>query len=179
MFLSIDYLKKGNSKQQLVYRVISSLNIMNDLKEFTPILCGTIPIGIDIEGSDLDIITEVYDFIYFEEVLRSLYGNQNGFNISRSYVRDVPVITANFYFEEFEIEIFGQSTPVQKQNAYFHMVIEHLIMEKFPNIRSEVIKLKKQGYKTEPAFCIVLGLDGDPYDSLIEYGMKRKMINLK
>jgi len=57
------------------------------------------------------------------------------------------------------------------------MVIEHLIMEQFPNIRREVIHLKKQGYKTEPAFCKILGLDGDPYDSLIEYG--KKMINVK
>lgn len=177
MFLSIDYLKDGNSNQQLAYRTISRLNIMDDLKEFTPILCGTIPIGIDIEGSDLDIITEVHDFMYFEKLIRSFYGSQNDFNISRSFVRDVPVITANFNFEEFEIEIFAQAIPVQKQNAYLHMLIEHSIMKQFPNIRNEVIKLKKQGYKTEPAFCMVLGLTGDPYDSLIEYGIERNMIS--
>ncbi|WP_429663416.1 DUF4269 domain-containing protein [Bacillus gobiensis] len=29
-------------------------------------MCGTLPIGIDIEGSDLDIIMEVNDFNRFE-----------------------------------------------------------------------------------------------------------------
>lgn len=176
MFLSIEYLINGNPRQQKAYHTISRLNMMEDLREFKPTLCGTIPIGIDIENSDLDIITEVQDLIYFENMLRNLYGLQTNFKISRSMIRDVPCITVNFNFEEFEIEIFGQATPVQNQNAYLHMVIEHLIMEQFPHIRTEVIHLKKQGYKTEPAFCKVLGLDGDPYDSLIEYGRKRKMI---
>jgi Domain of unknown function (DUF4269) len=177
MFLSIDYLINGNPRQQKAYHTLLRLHIMEDLREFNPTLCGTIPIGIDIEDSDLDIITEVQDFMYFEKMMRNLYGMQNNFNISHSIIRDIPSITINFNFEEFEIEIFGQVTPVQKQNAYIHMVIEHLIMEQFPSMRSEVIQLKKQGYKTEPAFCKVLGLDGDPYDSLIEYG--RNTLNLK
>ncbi len=29
--------------------------------------------------------------------------------------------------------------------------------------RQEIIALKKQGYKTEPAFAMALGLKGDPY----------------
>ncbi|GGI15228.1 DUF4269 domain-containing protein [Gottfriedia solisilvae] len=177
MFLSIDYLINGNPRQQKAYHTLSRLNIMEDLREFNPILCGTIPIGIDIKDSDLDIIIEVRDFQYFENMIRNLYGLKYNFKISHSIIRDIPVITVNFNFEEFEIEIFGQATPVQKQNAYIHMVIEHLIMEQFPNIRSEVIHLKEQGYKTEPAFCKILGLEGDPYDSLIEYG--KKMFNVK
>ncbi|MET3193942.1 DUF4269 domain-containing protein [Bacillus sp. OAE603] len=177
MFLSIDYLINGNPRQQKAYHTLSRLNIMEDLREFNPILCGTIPIGIDIKNSDLDIIIEVRDFRYYENMIRNLYGLKYNIKISHSIIRDIPVITVNFNFEEFEIEIFGQATPVQKQNAYIHMVIEHLIMEQFPNIRSEVIHLKEQGYKTEPAFCKILSLDGDPYDSLIEYGVK--MFNLK
>lgn len=179
MFLSIDYLKSGNPRQQKAYYTLSRLNIMEDLREFNPTLCGTIPIEIDMKDSDLDIITEVRDFKSFEKMIRNLYGMQHNFNISHSNIRDVPSITVNFNFEEFEIEIFGQVTQVQKQNAYIHMVIEHLIMEQFPHMRSEVIQLKKQGYKTEPAFCKVLGLDGDPYDSLIEYGRNMFNLNLK
>ncbi|WP_430510437.1 DUF4269 domain-containing protein [Gottfriedia solisilvae] len=177
MFLSIDYLINGNPRQQKAYHTLSRLNIMEDLREFNPILCGTIPIEIDIKDSDLDIIIEVRDFQYYENLIRNLYGLKYNFKISHSIIRDIPVITVNFNFEEFEIEIFGQATPVQNQNAYIHMVIEHLIMEQFPNIRSEVIHLKEQGYKTEPAFCKILGLEGDPYDSLIEYG--KKMFNVK
>lgn len=178
MFLSIDYLINGNARQQKAYHTIKQLNLIEDLRNFNPTLCGTIPIGIDIEHSDLDIITEIQDLNDFENVIRSLYSQQTNFKISRTMIRNVPSITVNFTYEEFEFEIFGQATPVQNQNAYIHMVIEHLIMEQFPNIRSEVIQLKKLGYKTEPAFCKVLGLEGDPYDTLTNYGRKRGMISL-
>jgi len=90
MFLSIDYLRNGNPRQQKTYRTLSRLNIMEDLREFNPTLCGTIPIGIDIEDSDLDIIIEVWDFINFEKLIRNLYGLQNNFKISHSIKRDIP-----------------------------------------------------------------------------------------
>jgi Domain of unknown function (DUF4269) len=172
MFSSITYLINGNEKQKAAFNTLTKLNIMNNLKEFTPILCGTIPIGIDIEGSDLDIIMEVHDFNSFEEIIKSLYGSQNQFRILHSKVREVPVITANFQFNGFELELFGQATPVKIQNAYLHMIIEYLILERDPNLKVKVVNLKKQGFKTEPAFCRLLGLNGDPYEALIEYGNK-------
>jgi Domain of unknown function (DUF4269) len=176
MFHSIEYLKTGNPKQKLAYDALTQLNIMNDLFEFTPVLCGTIPIGIDIEGSDLDIITEVSDFLAFAKIIKNKYGTQNQFKLAQSIVRNCPVVTVNFIFKGFEIEIFGQALPVFKQNAYLHMIIENFIMEKFSWFKQEIIKLKKQGYKTEPAFCKILGLDGDPYEALLQYGRKIRLI---
>ncbi|MFC0560150.1 DUF4269 domain-containing protein [Halalkalibacter alkalisediminis] len=35
---------------------------MKELIAYTPLLCGTLPIQIDIDGSDLDIIMEVNEF---------------------------------------------------------------------------------------------------------------------
>ena len=172
MFLSIDYLINGNPKQQLAYVALTRLNILNDLKSFNPVLCGTIPIGIDVEGSDLDIITEVHDLSSFKILLINKYGELEHFQISRSMVRGVPTITANFTFEGFEIEIFGQSIPSIIQNAYRHLLIEHFILKQNPNMKDKIIKLKKVRYKTESAFCKILGLKGDPYDELIKYGIK-------
>ena len=43
-------------------------------------------------------------------------------------------------------------------------------------MKEEIVSLKKQGYKTEPAFCKVLGLKGDPYHSLIQYGKVKRFI---
>jgi Domain of unknown function (DUF4269) len=176
MFDTIDYLQTGNTRQKLAYQAISQLGIMNDLSEYHPVLCGTLPIGIDIAGSDLDMIMEVADFDGFEEKVNTLYGNKEGFLTNRLIIRGVPVLTANFIFEGFEFELFGQPQPVHQQYAYLHMIIEHALLQLHPDMREQVIKLKQQGYKTEPAFCTVLGIEGDPYEGLIQFGKSMGII---
>jgi hypothetical protein len=52
------------------------------------------------------------------------------------------------------------------------MLIEHsLLTEKGEHFRQEIIKLKRQGLKTEPAFAKLLGLDGDPYKAILKLGL--------
>ena len=69
-----------------------------------------------------------------------------------------------------EIEIFGQNVPTELQNGYKHMIIEDKILQsRDENFRLEIIKLKQNGYKTEPAFAFLLGLNGDPYAELLKY----------
>jgi hypothetical protein len=36
-------------------------------------------------------------------------------------------------------------------------------------LREKVINLKLSGLKTEPAFCQVLGIAGDPYEELLKF----------
>ena len=77
---------------------------------------------------------------------------------------------ANFTLEDFEIEIFGQNRPSREQEAFRHLLIEDEILEsKDETFRAEIIKLKKQGFKTEPAFAKLLKLKGDPYLALLAY----------
>nr|WP_269140660.1 DUF4269 domain-containing protein [Radiobacillus kanasensis] len=85
-------------------------------------------------------------------------------------IRKIPVIKANFFFQDFEWELFGQPLPVKQKNAYLHMVIEYTIMRRDPSIKAGILDLKRKGHKTESAFCKVLEIPGDPYDALIEYG---------
>ncbi len=75
--------------------------------------------------------------------------------------------------------MFGQPCPVKKQYAYLHMVIEDSLTKKFPDLKEKVWKLKMDGHKTEPVFCHVLGLEGDPYEALLNYGEKQGIINAK
>ena len=102
MFANINYLKLGNEKQKRAYIAIRNLGIMDSLSEYNPNLCGTLPIGIGIAGSDLDIIMEIFDFGRFEEKVESLYGNEKRFKMKRLSIREISVVKANFIFEQFK-----------------------------------------------------------------------------
>lgn len=175
MFTSITYLQYGNDKQQKVYDVLNELNIMEDLSLYDPVLCGTIPIRIDTPQSDLDIVMEVHKFNAFEQEMRSLYGSYEGFEIKKKKIKNTESIKVNFNFKGFEFELFAQPKPVRNQNAYKHMVVEHMLLMQHPHIREEVIHLKEKGLKTEPAFAQVLNIDGDPYEELILLGQEMRL----
>ncbi|GKT33655.1 Protein of unknown function DUF4269 like protein, partial [Aduncisulcus paluster] len=57
-----------------------------------------------------------------------------------------------------------------KQNAYRHMVIEHRLLtlesDKAEILKEKITELKSGGTKTEPAFAMLLGLQGNPYQAL-------------
>ena len=166
-FLDITYLKFGNKKQQKVYQVLVKNKIMEKLSTYSPILVGTIPINIDIETSDIDIICYVRNKNQFIEALVSHFQNLMGFKVTTNTVFNS--IKANFYIDDFEFEIFGQDLVSIQQNAYQHMIIEYrILIEKGEQFRQEIIKLKRQGLKTEPAFAKLLGLDGNPYTALLK-----------
>ncbi|MGM2816217.1 DUF4269 domain-containing protein [Bacillus cereus group sp. Bce001] len=175
MFTSITYLQSGNEKQQKVYDVLNKLNIMEDLALYSPILCGTIPIRIDTLQSDLDIVMEVHNFDVFEQEMRFLYGSYEGFKIKKKKIKNTESIQVNFVFEGFEFELFAQPKPVRNQNAYRHMIVEHMLLMQHPHIREEIIRLKENGLKTEPAFAQVLNIDGDPYEVLIVLGQEMRL----
>ncbi|EOR23396.1 MULTISPECIES: DUF4269 domain-containing protein [Niallia] len=176
IFDTLDYLRLGNEKQQHAYLALKKLNIYEILHPYTPILCGTIPIGVDIDSSDLDIIMEVHEVETFKQIVTEHFGKMRNFSLKSLMIREVEVTKANFFFEGFEFELFGQPIPVKQQYAYLHMIIEHAILKLDPSVKKEILSLKKQGYKTEPAFCKVLGLKGDPYLSLIQYGKVKRFI---
>ncbi|WP_157349658.1 DUF4269 domain-containing protein [Bacillus sp. EE-W1] len=175
MFTSITYLQSGNEKQQKVYDVLNKLNIMEDLLLYSPVLCGTIPIRIDTLQSDLDIVMEVHNFDVFEQEMRSLYGSYKGFKIKKKKNKTTESIKVNFEFEGFKFELFAQPKPVRNQNAYRHMIVEHMLLIQHPHIREEILRLKENGLKTEPAFAQVLNIDGDPYDELILLGQEMRL----
>lgn len=169
-------MKMGTEKQQDAFTAIMELDILNELSTYNPVLCGTVPIGIDIPGSDLDIIMEVQELDPFEELLQTLYNKKEGFTIKRKTMNGKEVVKANFTFRGFEFELFGQDLPVHMQHAYLHMMIEHELLQRNPALQQEVIHLKKQGYKTEPAFCKLFDIRGDPYEGLIRFGVEEGMI---
>ena len=78
-----------------------------------------------------------------------------------------PTTIANFFIDDFPIEVFGQAVPVDHQVAVVHLEVEHRLLELAgESLRSAVRALKREGLKTESAFAQSLGLAGDPYEQL-------------
>ncbi|MEE1945947.1 DUF4269 domain-containing protein [Pedobacter sp. KR3-3] len=169
-FEKLDYLKSGNKLQQKAYRLLTDHQVFEKLATFHPVLTGTIPINIAIATSDLDVICHCTTLNEFKQSLIDYFCQEKDFELREVEINDQQTIIANFKIEDFELEIFGQATPAQQQNAYRHMLIEHqVLMAKGELFRQQIIMLKKQGYKTEPAFAKLLGLEGDPYEALLNF----------
>ncbi|KAF2518715.1 DUF4269 domain-containing protein [Flavobacterium salilacus subsp. salilacus] len=168
---SINYLSSGNTIQKETYRILTDNNIMQYLYDFNPILVGTIPLEIDIDGSDLDIICYWQDKQLFIDVINQCFSEYKDYTLREVKINGYPTVIANFFIENFEIEIFGQNIPVVQQYGYRHMIIEYnILLQKGNEFKNRIIELKKQGYKTEPAFALLLGIKGnDPYKSLLDY----------
>ena len=166
-FLDISYLKYGNEKQRNAFQVLTSNRILEKMANFQPILVGTIPIEIDIETSDLDIICYVQNTEDFKTILINHFQYEQEFLISE--VKNLCALKAKFVIGGFEIEIFGQNIPVEKQDAYRHMLTEYkILIDKGEDFRQKIIGLKNQGFKTEPAFAELLALKGDAYKAMLE-----------
>lgn len=172
-FTTLDYLRSGNEKQKRAYEVLTKYKVFEKLKPYSPVLAGTIPIGIDIESSDLDIICEV-DLSFEEGFLNYIMSSRLIPADAEVKVENVTIdgeksIVINFMLEEFPIEIFGQNKPVLAQNAYQHMMAEYRILkEKGEDFKYKIIELKKQGIKTEPAFGLLMDLK-NPYKDLLKF----------
>jgi len=173
-FDNIAYLQFGNDRQQEAYFTLMNSQVFLKLNAFDPILVGTIPINIDIENSDLDIICCFANKEDFLKTISDNFGNEDNFTIREQQSSNNSAIVANFLMDNFEIEVFGQNIPTKQQFAYRHLIVEYNLLNKFgEEFRQEIIELKKQGLKTEPAFAKILGLTGDPYIELLKFETAR------
>lgn len=174
-FTTLCYMETGNPRQQKAFRVLTDHTILDCISDFDPLLVGTIPIAIDLPSSDLDIICCWTDKIGFRNVLIAAFSHHEKFRVTETIIADIPTVLCHFILDGFEIEIFGQPIPTRKQSGYRHMLIEHrLLQENGVGFRQQVILLKAAGYKTEPAFALLLGLTGDPYTALLEYSFPER-----
>lgn len=168
-FKDITYLARGSVRQRQAYALLKRTQILLRLEQFCPVLVGTVPLAIDIEGSDLDIICCFTELERFKKKLVDEFGRDQDFELQIPKQIKPPAIVARFFKAGFEIEIFGQGIPTQEQFAYRHLKVEHALLKRQgPAFKQRIVDLKRQGLKTEPAFAQALGLTGDPYRALLE-----------
>lgn len=165
----VSYLLDGNERQQRAYYALKDLRVFDVLLDHTPVLVGTIPIGVDVEDSDLDMVCYAPDLDHFSHLLVTAFGRSDGFRIKEKPIKRIPSVVASFRHAGFRVEVFGQPVEVTEQHAYLHMVVEHRLLTIGGRVaRDGIRELKRDGVKTEPAFARYFGLSGDPYERLLE-----------
>ena len=166
----LTYLRSGTVRQQQAWHAIAETRIMELLQPYTPVLAGTIPLDIDVSGSDLDIICECHDLDHLESKVRVNFGGHKDYKEMSLIVSDIQTSVISFYATGFFFEIFAQPVPVIKQNAYRHMDMEaRLLTIGGQDAYREIRQLKEQGTKTEPAFARYFQIPGDdPYQALLD-----------
>lgn len=143
------------------------LDLFEALAAYSPTLVGTFPLGIQVRGSDLDVVCEAADLGAFETAMQRYLGSRP-YRMTRVEA-DPEASVFEIADTDPPIEVFAQNLPVTAQRGFRHMVIEgRLLVAGGTALREAVRALKQSGMKTEPAFAALLHLDGDPYRALLE-----------
>ena len=137
------------------------------LAPYDPHVAGTPPLGLDLPGSDIDIVCEVLDADAFVALLTEHFGDQPDFSVHAR--PDLGAMIIRFSTWDWSFEIFGQALPVAQQHGWRHFRIERRLLDLGgPALAQAIIALRHRGLKTEPAFAALLGLTGDPYAALLD-----------
>ncbi len=162
------WLASGTPRQQQAWQILESLLLT--LHPFTPVLAGTIPLNIDIPGSDLDLLCRYEVESDFVRLITQHFQNHPQFRMRRKVHQGQLSLVVSFLLQDQAMEIFAQNRPVWEQNGFRHMVVEaRLLSLGGPSAQAGIRQLKREGLKTEPAFACWFGLPGhDPYQTLYD-----------
>ena len=174
---SIEYLAEGSLRQKRAYLALRELDLFTSLAQWTgdemqlgigSALAGSIPLDLAVSDSDLDIVTFSNDLKQTATLFREKFSEMQNFSSSRGIVLGTATLVTSFDFGGESLEIFTQNVPLPLQNALVHMLVEErLLLLGGSAFREKVLSLREQGFKTEPAFGEVLGLE-EPYRELLQ-----------
>ncbi|TGL39034.1 DUF4269 domain-containing protein [Leptospira perdikensis] len=172
-FLGTDYLQSGTAKQKELLADLEEWKILKCLHGFKPVIAGTIPLDIDTETSDVDILVKFNIPAHLQKICYAKFRNLPNYSFSEKTISLRVTLICRFETKKFKYEIFGQSVEPIEQYGWIHMMVENRFLTLAnPSFREEIRNLKKQGIKTEPAFCTLLNLKGDPYKTLAQWNQK-------
>lgn len=143
--------------------------LFDALAPFEPTLVGSFPLGLQVAGSDIDVICHAAELADFERVLAAWLMARA--ITAHDWTRDGSRGAVSVRFDGLgtPIEVYCEKVAVLEQLGFRHLLIEgRLLTIGGAALRSRVRTLKAGGLKTEPAFARVLGIEGDPYSGLLE-----------
>jgi len=147
---------------------LSECGILEALAAFDPRVAGTPPLGLDVPGSDIDVLCFAPDAHAFTHAVWRTFSGAPGFTAKQWVGAPRPVV-ASFEAAGWRIEVYGEATPVEQQCSWRHFDVERRLLDLGGTVfREAVLERRRQGMKTEPAFAAALGLAGDAYLALLD-----------
>ena len=147
---------------------LARLDLYGSLPDCCPAVIGTLPLGIDVPGSDLDIALQVLNVKQTALRLRELWGHLPDFTVTRGKTQGAPSALVGFSLDGLPVEIFASRLPLMHQHGVAHFHIEVTLLGLLgPSFREAVMRHRAAGLKTEPAFAEALKLPGDPYEAVL------------
>ena len=166
-FRDWSFLADGSADQRRAFAVLWRHRPFDRLTGVDTGLAGTFPIDIAVAGSDLDILVQADDPLSLAPRLDAAFGHEARYRRRLIGAADGPALVASFRLDDLPVEVFVQSLSVAQQMGWCHMLVEARLLALDPALRPAVRALKMAGVKTEPAFARLLGLSGDPYQTLL------------
>ena len=149
---------------------LAACRVLERLADFDARAAGTPPLGLDMPGSDIDVLCCAPDAHAFAAALWAAFSDTPGFTLTQW--RDPPrPVVGTFDAAGWRIEVYGEAAPVERQRGWRHFAVERrLLALGGPRFRCAVLDLRRRGWKTEPAVAAALGLPDDPYLALLDLG---------
>lgn len=149
---------------------LASCGVLRVLAPFDPRVAGTPPLGLDISGSDIDVLCFAPDLRKFADAVWRAFSDAPAFT-AKQWIDPPRSVVGSFETAGWRIELYGEAVPVDRQRGWRHFTVERrLLALGGDRFRAAVLALRGQGVKTEPAFATVLGLSGDPYVAMLDLG---------
>lgn len=149
---------------------LAQYGVLEVLASFDPHVAGTPPLGLDLPGSDIDILCFAPNVRAFADAVWRAFSEAPGF-MAKQWVEAPRSMVASFEAASWRIELYGEAIPVEQQRGWRHFVVERRLLALGGNgFRIAVLALRQRGMKTEPAFAAALGQSGDPYLTLLDLG---------
>jgi hypothetical protein len=144
--------------------------VLEVLAPFDPRVAGTPPLGLDLPGSDIDVLCFAPDVRSFTDTVWHAFSNAPAF-IAKQWVDPPRPVVASFEAAGWQIQLYGEAIPVEQQRSWRHFIVERRLLALGGHgFRTFVLALRQRGMKTEPAFAAALELKGDPYLALLDLG---------
>lgn len=175
-----DLLKNGSAAQRAAASAVESLGALDTLAAYTPIIAGSFPLDLQTETSDIDVLATATDLPAFLEMAVRAFGEQAAFRGRLAQINSVESVVVNFSYGGHAFEIFAQARPVHEQDGFRHLLAEYRLLQLADLRFFEAVRaLRLAGTKTEPAFCVALGVREDPYAYLRKLAVQADEVLLR